>query len=72
MKVQFSFEEALDWVRPALSDPSHYVDVHCWVFTPRHLAELMIPLARNNVLDLACAGFEDTAPPGLNSGCFPG
>nr|WP_301272052.1 methyltransferase domain-containing protein [Gluconobacter oxydans] len=70
MTAQFSFEEALDWVRPALSDPSHYVDVHCWVFTPRHLAELMIPLARNNVLDLACAGFEDTAPPGFEFGVF--
>jgi len=70
MTAQFSFEEALDWVRPALANPSHYVDVHCWVFTPRHLAELMIPLVRNNVLDLACAGFEDTAPPGFEFGVF--
>ncbi|GBR31740.1 class I SAM-dependent methyltransferase [Gluconobacter kondonii] len=70
MKAQYSLEEALDWVRPALSDPSHYVDVHCWVLTPRHFATLMVPLAREGILELACAGFEDTAPPGFEFGVF--
>ncbi|GBR48588.1 methyltransferase domain-containing protein [Neokomagataea thailandica] len=62
---QFSFDTALDWVKPAIKDLNHYVDVHCWVLTPQILAHLMIPLVENGILNLACSGFEDTAPPGF-------
>jgi SAM-dependent methyltransferase len=38
-----------------------YVDVHCWVFTPRSLGALFARLAEDGFIDLECTHFEDTA-----------
>ncbi|QNT77634.1 methyltransferase domain-containing protein [Entomobacter blattae] len=64
LHAQFPFSEVLMWGQRTLN-PHHYEDVHCWVLTPRHFAQLMIPLAENNILHLACADFVDSDPPGF-------
>jgi SAM-dependent methyltransferase len=38
-----------------------YIDVHCWVFTPRSLGALFARLAEDGFIDLECTHFEDTA-----------
>jgi SAM-dependent methyltransferase len=38
-----------------------YVDVHCWVFTPRSLGALFARLAEDGFIELECTHFEDTA-----------
>jgi SAM-dependent methyltransferase len=50
---------ALSLARDVLE--GRYIDVHCWVFTPRSFAGLMEALARAGMLRLACAEFHDTA-----------
>jgi hypothetical protein len=37
-----------------------YVDVHCWVVTPRRFAELMERLVEVGLISFACADFVDT------------
>jgi SAM-dependent methyltransferase len=39
-----------------------YHDVHCWVFTPISFVELMLSLARCNLLSFACDWIATTAP----------
>jgi 2-polyprenyl-3-methyl-5-hydroxy-6-metoxy-1,4-benzoquinol methylase len=43
------------------STRGEYVDVHCWVFTPRSMGLLFSRLAEDGMLDLECTHFEDTA-----------
>ncbi|HTK36354.1 MAG TPA: hypothetical protein VL358_13865 [Caulobacteraceae bacterium] len=57
-----AFGDPLESARKLLLDPSLYIDVHCWVFHPREFARLMVPLAKNGLIELACAGFVDTRP----------
>ncbi|MCT6879775.1 MAG: methyltransferase domain-containing protein [Commensalibacter sp.] len=64
IKPQFPFSEVLMWGERTL-DPNHYEDVHCWVLTPGHFAKLMLPLAQNDILKMACVSFVDTVAPGL-------
>lgn len=45
----------------AKSIAGEYVDVHCWVFTPRSLGLLFYDLTNAGLLDLECTYFEDTA-----------
>ncbi len=52
-------ESALAIARDALQNDK-YVDVHCWVFTPRSFAELMRILVDYNLTCLSCAGFSDS------------
>ena len=47
--------------RAIINDPKLYIDVHCWVFTPRSFALLMAQMARFGLLDLACVDFTDSA-----------
>ena len=55
----FSFEHALDFVRDA-RESGRYIDVHCWVVTPRRFAELMERLVEVGLIRLACTEFVDT------------
>ena len=50
---------AIDIARAAL-ETGQYVDVHCWVFTPRSFAEAMRTLVELEVIAMRCAGFHDT------------
>ena len=50
---------ALDIARDALLNDK-YVDVHCWVFTPRCFANLMEKLVAYDLIRLRCAGFVDS------------
>ncbi len=52
-------EGAIAVARSALNGEYH--DVHCWVFTPITFARLFQRLAEAGLLNLACAGFHDTA-----------
>lgn len=52
-------ETALAIARDALQNDK-YVDVHCWVFTPRSFAEVMKTLVDYNLIGLSCAGFVDS------------
>jgi SAM-dependent methyltransferase len=38
-----------------------YVDIHCWVFTPRSFAELFVELAQADLIHVECTQFFDTA-----------
>lgn len=38
-----------------------YIDVHCWVFTPKSFALLMADLTEAGFISLACEAFRDTA-----------
>ena len=53
-------ESALAIARDAL-EHDKYVDVHCWVFTPRSFAGLMRSLAEYRLSEFACAGFTDSS-----------
>ena len=39
-----------------------YHDVHCWVFTPRSMAQLFVELTDHRLVELECVSFHDTAP----------
>jgi len=55
-----SCETAVAIARDALENDK-YVDVHCWVFTPRTFAGLMRSLVEFGLIDFACAGFADSS-----------
>jgi SAM-dependent methyltransferase len=55
----FSFEHALEFVRDA-RESGKYIDVHCWVVTPRRFAELMERLVAVGLVRFACTDFVDT------------
>ena len=38
-----------------------YHDVHCWVFTPRSMAQLFVELTDHRLVELECVSFHDTA-----------
>lgn len=38
-----------------------YHDVHCWVFTPRSMAQLFVALTDHRLVELECVSFHDTA-----------
>jgi hypothetical protein len=52
-------ESALAIARDALQNDK-YVDVHCWVFTPRSFADLIKNLVDYNLVSLKCTGFADS------------
>jgi SAM-dependent methyltransferase len=55
----FTFEHALEFVRDA-RESGKYIDVHCWVVTPRRFAELMERLVAVGLIRFACTDFVDT------------
>lgn len=55
-----TWEGALYLARDSFENGT-YIDVHCWVFTPRSFARLIGELCRINLLDFACESFCDTA-----------
>jgi SAM-dependent methyltransferase len=55
-----NFQQALDCATQATEGIYH--DVHCWVFTPKSFASLMINFARNGLPVFECTQFFDTAP----------
>jgi SAM-dependent methyltransferase len=59
-----TFEQVMA-VAARAQQPDDYVDVHCSVFTPRSFARLMGQLAGHGLLQLACAGFQDSVYPVL-------
>ncbi|MDI2112705.1 methyltransferase domain-containing protein [Commensalibacter nepenthis] len=59
---QFPFHEVLQWGERTL-DPTHYEDVHCWVFSLNLFAKFMIVLTEHDILKVACAGWHEIDPP---------
>lgn len=55
-----TFQQALDCAASAADGAYH--DVHCWVFTPRSFASLMIDFVCNGLPVFECTQFFDTAP----------
>lgn len=55
-----SIQEAMNKAQQSAS--GEYVDVHCWVFTPRSMGALFARLAKDGLIDLECIQFYDTAP----------
>ena len=62
-------ESAMAIARDALENDK-YVDVHCWVFTPRAFAGVMRSLVEDGLIDLACAGFADSSVDLFEFGIF--
>jgi SAM-dependent methyltransferase len=58
----YSFAGAVELAQRTLDDPAHYEDVHCWVFSPAHFADLMLQLSDAGLLHMACSRFIDTEP----------
>ena len=54
-----SIPSALDLARQSIN--GKYIDVHCWVFTPRSLGEMFARLSRDGLIDMECSQFHDTA-----------
>ncbi len=54
-----SIPSALDLARESIN--GKYIDVHCWVFTPRSLGNLFARLAYDGLIDMECVQFHDTA-----------
>jgi SAM-dependent methyltransferase len=46
----------------AVARQPQYVDVHCWVFTPRSLLETLVALVDLDLLPYRCARFRETPP----------
>jgi SAM-dependent methyltransferase len=57
---QTSIPSAIELAKSALNGV--YVDTHCWVFTPRSLANLFKRLALDGLIDFECTDFYDTSP----------
>lgn len=55
-----SLTDALNSSRVATA--GEYVDVHCWVFTPRSLMDLFAGLVALDLLPYRCAAFHETEP----------
>ncbi len=55
-----TFEDARPLAEKSLQ--GEYIDVHCWVFTPRTFAQLFAELANQRLIDMECTSFFDTAP----------
>ncbi len=53
-------ETAMAIARQALQT-GDYIDVHCWVFTPKSFAALMGDLVLADLIHFACSGFVDTS-----------
>ena len=56
---QTSIKSAIDLAKKSLD--GEYIDVHCWVFTPKSPGELFGKLARAELIDLECVSFHNTA-----------
>jgi SAM-dependent methyltransferase len=56
----FPFADAVALARDA-EENGTYHDVHCWVFTPESFAELMLELAKQQMLGFSCQWLEPTA-----------
>jgi hypothetical protein len=59
LKCKVSVSSALDLAHQSIN--GEYVDVHCWVFTPRSLGKLFTRLAHEGLIDLELVQFYDTA-----------
>ena len=53
-------QRALDVAKMAADGT--YVDVHCWVFTPKSFCELFAELVERGVMQFECTMFHDTSP----------
>lgn len=53
-----SISNALELARQSIN--GRYIDVHCWVFTPRSFGDLFARLAGNGLIDLECIQFHET------------
>lgn len=63
LPLNHPFEMAMNVAKDAIAT-DHYHDIHCWVFTPHSLAQLMCFLAEHDFVKLRCVQFSDT--PHLN------
>lgn len=54
-----TYEEALNDATEVLAT-QRYRDVHCWVFTPRSFADLILEMIRHDLLEIECSAFGDT------------
>jgi SAM-dependent methyltransferase len=61
LEFYYTREGALRLARDA-EENGVYHDVHCWVFTPRSFADLMVEMARTGLLELACDRIVPTMP----------
>lgn len=61
LKRGFTDQQALELAADAEQNGTYH-DVHCWVFTPESFVELMILLARCQLLELACEWVSATKP----------
>lgn len=59
MKLIHPVEQAIELGRQA--GAGAYVDVHCWIHTPRSFLELMAALAQHGFVKFSLAAFHDTA-----------
>lgn len=57
---QFDWDHTIGVARDAIAGAYH--DAHCWAVTPYSMADIFVSLAEHDLLHLACAKFEDTAP----------
>lgn len=81
LQSMYTREDAMAIARQAC-DAKVYHDVHCWVFTPRSFAQLMVDLCETGLIRFSCAGITDTLPdqleffvtlkPGLNKDAMAG
>ena len=46
----------------AVAERPHYLNVHCWVFTPRSLLETLVALVDLDLLAYRCVAFRETQP----------
>lgn len=59
LRCNNSITSALDLARESIQ--GKYIDVHCWVFTPRSLGSLFARLAHDGLIKMECVQFHDTA-----------
>jgi SAM-dependent methyltransferase len=59
LRRRYDFAAALAIAQGAERDGAYH-DVHCWVFTPASMAQLLAELARLRLIAFACERFHDT------------
>lgn len=65
LKSQIPFSEVLEWGERTLI-PGHYEDIHCWVLHLNLFAKLMMDLAEQGLVKMACVEWFDIDPSNIS------